>query len=263
MWQELSENLSNLASVFRSEPFFAKFQSFLKKLYSRQMQILGWEPKEGEAARTGTLRATVIGMLGIARDPDVLQTAFDRFMTYKKDPDSIPGDLRLSIFRCALRLDEAAVFDALKEIYEGSSFPEEQRNCLTVMGCVTDGERHAAMFDYVFNSGKVRLQDISMPLGSLAGTTDEGGRAAWSYFCDNYSDLHSRLGSGPVWSVAVALSCRGLTTLAEADQVDEFFGSRDLGSAKRRLAQALEVVRTKAKRRERDREAMADYFAAH
>jgi len=263
VWQELSENLSSLATLFRSEPFFAKFQSWLKKLYTRQMQILGWDTKEGETARTGTLRSTVISMLGIARDPDVLKISFDRFMAYKKDPDSIPGDLRLSVFRCAMRHDEATAFDGLKEIYEGSSFPEEQRNCLTVMGCVTDSDRHAAMFDYVFNSGKVRLQDIAMPLGSLAGTTDAGGRAAWSYFCENYSDLHARLGSGPVWSACVALSCRGLTTLEEADQVDEFFSSRDPGSATRRLSQALEVVRTKAIRRERDQVAMAEYFAAH
>lgn len=252
-----------MATVFRSEPFFDKFRFFLKKLYTRQMQILGWDTEKGEEPRTGTLRATVIGMLGIARDPDVLKTAFDRFMAYRKNPDSIAGDLRLSIFRCAMRHNEETVYDALKAIYEETSFPEEQRNCLVAMGCVTDSDRHAEMFDYIFNSGKVRLQDISMPLGSLAGTTNEGGRVAWSYFCENYEDLNSRLGSGPVWSACVALSCRGLTTLEEADQVDEFFRSRDPGSAKRRLSQVLEVVRTKARRRERDRATMVAYFAAH
>lgn len=224
------------------------------------MQILGWEEKENEESRTGTLRSTVISMLGVARDPDVLQAAFDRFMAYKNKTDSIPGDLRLSIFRCAMKHDEATAFSALKEIYEATSFPEEQRNCLTAMGCVTDSVRHAEMFDYVFNSGKVRLQDISMPLGSLSGTTDKGGRASWAYFCNNYADLHKRIGSSPVWGACVALSCRGLTTLEEAAAVDEFFGSRDPGSAKRRLSQALEVVRTKAVRRARDRAAMEEYF---
>jgi len=248
--------------VFRSEPFYPKVQAFLKKLYSRQIQVLGWDTKEGEEARTGTLRSTVISMLGVARDPDALKEAFDRFMAYKKDPDSIPGDLRLTIFRCAMEHDEATTFAALKEIYESTPFPEEQRNCLTAMGTVRNADRHSEMFDYVFNSGKVRLQDISMPLGSLAGTTDEGGRAAWKYFCDNHKDLYSRFGSGPVWSACVALSCRGLTTLEEAAKVDEFFSTRDLGSAKRRLSQALEVVRTKAKRRERDRAAMEEYFAS-
>ena len=262
VWQELSENLSALASVFRSEPFFPKFQDFLRQLYSRQMQIIGWEEQEGEEPRTGTLRSTVIGMLGLARDPDVLQTAFNRLMSYSQGEHDIPGDLRLSIFICGMKHNEAAAFVALKKIYEAASFPEEQRNCLTAMGGVSDRYRHAEMLDYVFKSGKVRLQDISLPLGSLAGTTDEGGRASWSYFCKNYEGLRVRIGSGPVWGACVALSCRGLTSLDEAAQVDTFFSSRDPGSAKRRLSQALEVVRTKVARRARDRAAVEDYFAA-
>ena len=249
-----------LTNVFRSEPFFPRFQLFLRQLYVGQMHILGWDEKDGEEPRTGTLRSTVISMLGVARDPDVLQTAGSRLLAHSKGQGDISGDLRLSIFRCAMKHDEKAAFAILKEIYETTSFPEVQRDCLTAMGCVTGRDRHVDMLDYVFNSGKVRLQDISMPLGSLAGTTDEGGLATWSYFCENYEDLRAKIGSGPVWGACVALSCRGLTSLEEAAQVEEFFSSRDPGSAKRRLSQALEVVRTKATRRERDRDALQEYF---
>ena len=266
MWQELSENLSSLATLFRSESFFPQFQSFLKRLYARQMSILGWANKPDEESRTATLRATVIGMMGISGDKDVLSKAFDTLVAYKKEPVGapIPGDVQRTIFRCALRHNEAAVFYTLREIFESeSSLPEEKRSCLYVMGCVKDMTRHQEMIEYVLWSGKVRLQDISFPLATLSGTTDEGGYAMWDYFRTNFYRLRERLSTGPMWGSLVALSCRGIVTTRDADDVETFFAdpARAPGSAKRRLTQTLELVRTRCSRRERDREGVAAFFS--
>jgi hypothetical protein len=168
--------------VFRSEPFFGKFQAFLKQLYSSHMDRLGWDATLSESSRTGSLRATIISVLGTAGDEDILKEAYERFMAFEADPEgaAISGDLQRVVFRCALRYDEDAVFETLKIMYEKQGvFPEEQRNCLIVMGCVNNPKRHASMLDYIFFSGKVRLQDISFPLNSLSGTSDAGGRATW------------------------------------------------------------------------------------
>jgi hypothetical protein len=131
-----------------------------------------------------------------------------------------------------------------------------------VMGSVKDPQRHAGMLDYVYNSGRVRKQDVAFPLGPLAGTSDEGGRAIWEYFKRNYSELHAMLPAGAIWSSCVALSCRGLQTFAEVEEVEEFFRIHSVGSAKQRLTQTLEVLRTRAARRERDHPAMEAYFGA-
>ena len=83
VWQELSENLAALASLYRSESFFPRFQSFIQEIYTKQMGNIGWDAKEGEAQRTGTLRATVINMLAMAggrerlrRSPPTLPTIY-------------------------------------------------------------------------------------------------------------------------------------------------------------------------------------------
>jgi puromycin-sensitive aminopeptidase len=264
VWQELSENLASLATMIRSEPYFHRFQDLLRGLYSRQMDLLGWVAKSGEDSRTGTLRATTIGMLAIADDPCVLRKAYDEFMAFRRDPAGAPiaGDLQKTIFRCALKYDESTVYNELKQLYEKSSFPEEQRNCLSVLGCVKNSGLHREMLHYAFHSGNVRSQDIAFLLGSLATSTDEGGRASWKYFQDNFSILYTKYGSGPVWGTCVALSCRGLRTIIEADQVEEFFRdpSHSVGAVKRRLMQSLEAVRTMAVRRDRDRNALQEYF---
>jgi hypothetical protein len=117
------------------------------------------------------------------------------------------------------------------------------------------------MLDYVLMSGKVRLQDIAFPLVSLSSSSDEAGRASWDYFRQNFTILQVKYKSGPMWASIVGLSCRGLLTAAGANEVEDFFAAQGgAGSATRRLSQALEVIRTRAKRRDRDREALRAYL---
>ena len=261
VWQELSENLENLVSLYRSEEFFDKFQTYLRNIFSSHFGRLGWDAKEDDGARTGTLRGTIVSMMSAAGDNSVRHEGFRRFCAYEQHGVEIPGDLQLIIFKLAMCHDEAHTLAALKSIYEKTTFPEEQRNCLDVLGSVKDMSRHADMLNYALFSGKVRLQDIAFPLNSLSSTTDEGGRACWTFFQVHYSEIKSKFASGPMWGPIVGLTCRGLRTLEGANEVESFFQENPPGSATRRLSQALEAVRTKAARLERDREAVANYFA--
>jgi aminopeptidase N len=267
VWQELSENLAGLASLYRSEPFFERYQNFLRAVYSKHMDRLGWEASAGESQRMGTLRATIISMLGVAGDANVLEQSYKRFCEYAANPEAsnVPGDLQQIMFRNALRHNEEEVYPMLKSIYENSTFPEEQRNCLSVLGAVKDMTRHEEMLEYTLFSGKVRLQDIAFSLGSLSSTTDEGGRACWNLLKDRIGEIHSQFGVGPMWGAVCGLACRGLKTHAEADEVEAFFSNpaHPPGSAKRRLTQALEAVRTKATRLERDREDVTVFLEAY
>uniref|UniRef100_A0A7S2UHQ9 Aminopeptidase n=1 Tax=Attheya septentrionalis TaxID=420275 RepID=A0A7S2UHQ9_9STRA len=266
VWQELSENLSNLSSLYRSESFYGSFQKYLRSVYTNQLTKLGWEAATGESQRTGTLRGTVIQMLCVAGHSDVCKEAFSRFKLFVESPEQnpIPGDLRSIVYRAAMRQDEAYVFDKLKELYEASSFPEEQRNCLTVMASVKDMKRHAEMIDYVLFSGKVRLQDVAFPLNALASTTDMGGKTCWNLMRDDFDRLSQKFEGGPVWGALVGLSCRGLCTHEDAVEVEKFYNdpAHPCGSATRRLMQGLEAVRTKADRLERDRAGVAAFLAA-
>lgn len=226
-------------------------------LFARQMKILGWEAAENESPRVGTLRGTVIDMMGIAGDEKVLRQAFEKFMAHKQDPSGspIPGDLRSVIFHCALRHDEGTVYKALKEMYEsGGLLPEEERDCLIAMGRVKDSSLHSEMLSYVLFSGKVRLQDMAFPLSSLSSSSDAGGLAAWTFFKENYERIEGQFRGGPMWGAVCALTCRGLKTEEGAQDVEAFFQekSHSIGSAQRRLRQSLEVIRTNISRRERD-----------
>jgi len=270
VWRELSENLSYLASLYRSEPFYPKLQSFLRHVYAKQMARLGWgdeEDRKGEKTdiREGSFRATVIGVLGIrANDVTVKKEALRRFKAYVDDPESNPlnGDMRDTIFKIAIRENEKEVYSSLKSMHDKINYPEERRNCLTTMASVSDMGLHAEMIGFVLFSGKVRIQDIVFPLVHLSTTRDDGGRACWEYMKNNFERIHWKYGAGKMWPAIVAYCVRGLRATEEADEVDNFFSgsSHPVGSGGARLRQALEVVRTKAKRISRDRDVVAEFL---
>ncbi|KAI2509760.1 metalloaminopeptidase [Fragilaria crotonensis] len=261
VWQELSENLGDLCRLYRSQPFFSKFQSYLIKIYTKQFDILGWDAKDGESQRTGTLRASVISMMGRAGDESICAEAHRRFCDYVTHGIGIPGDLQGIVFRLALRYDEAQVYPSLRNLYEASTFPEEQRNCLSAMGSVQDRGRHLEMLEYTLFSGKVRLQDIAFPLGALSSASDDGGRACWDFFSTHYNRfLSAGFAGGPMWGACVGFSCRGLKTLDEANQVEAYFVTNPPGSARTRLIQGLEAIRTRAIRLARDEAAVAAFL---
>jgi len=164
VWQELSSNLSSLASLYRSEKCYPKLQNYIRNIYKKQAEQLGWEPAPTDGARTGSLRATVLHMMGIANDSTIIREAYCRFMTIAKADASssdgvslLSGDIRRVLFRLALRHDEAIVYATLKRLFEqqGSLSPEIQRDCLVVMGNVQDPKFHSEMLDYTVFSGKV------------------------------------------------------------------------------------------------------------
>lgn len=60
----------------------------------------------------------------------------------------------------------------------------------------------------------------------------------------------------------LGVTTRGLQTLEEANEAEQFFADPEhpAGAAQRRIAQALEAVRTNAVRLDRDRNAVASFL---
>lgn len=265
VWQELYENLVSILSLFRSESFLPALQSYVKRIFDPRMQELGWTVNNGEDPRVGSLRAAVISILGAVRDEPVLKKSFDLLVAFMEDHDtnSLDGDMLGAIFKNAMRYDEERVYTLLRELVNDHRVsPEETREALQALGSVKDLRRHMDMLEYALFSGSVRLQDVSFILSSLAMSSDEGGFRTWKFFTDNYDRIHQAVGDGPLWSAVSGLCCRGLRTLDQAQEVQDFWQVHDPKSAKRRVAQSLELVRTNATRRNRDRVALAAFFSS-
>ena len=148
-------------------------------------------------------------------------------------------------------------------IFETADDPGVQRSALSVMGRVKDRDRHAEMLEYALYSGKVRYQDMAFVLNGLATTTSEGGRKCWDNFVSDFDRLVAKFREQHVvWGMLLGVTTRGLKTCEEANVVEQFFADPDhpAGAGQRRVAQALEAVRTNAARLDRDRDAVASFL---
>ncbi|CAH1790124.1 unnamed protein product, partial [Owenia fusiformis] len=64
VWSDLSSNLASLKVILQYTDYYDEYKRFARNLFSKVMQILGWDKKEGEGHLDGLLRSVVIGQLG-------------------------------------------------------------------------------------------------------------------------------------------------------------------------------------------------------
>jgi aminopeptidase N len=102
------------------------FQQYARTVLRPSFDRLGWEPKTGETARSASLRAALINALGNFGDQEVVAACRDRFQKFLADPDSLPPDLRASIFNVVGQYAEETEWRKLHELGLRTSSLEEK-----------------------------------------------------------------------------------------------------------------------------------------
>ena len=258
VWQELSEQLSALCGLYSNEDLYPEFQSFLKLVYSKQAGILGWDVKQGEAESCAAFRAEVIGILGVAGDEATLDEALRRFNLMCETGEPIHADLRRVVYKLALKRDEKAVIGKLMTLFKQTIFPEEQKNLMYTLGEVKDETLHTQIMEWTLWSGDVKLQDIAYVLSTL-GSTHHAVKS-WEFFKDNFDRLETAFSKGKMWGSVVALLLRGLEGQQFVNEINTFFKEHDVGSAKRRLEQAVEAILLRENRLKRDKAVVKEWL---
>ena len=97
-------------------------------------------------------------------------------------------------------------------------------------------------------SGEVKLQDFFYPIGSVSQSSAEGLDLAWAYFQEHFERLTGMLAKSVSWltDALVLNSVSGFATAAKADEVAAFFEAHPVPQSSRKIAQAVENIRTSA-----------------
>jgi aminopeptidase N len=99
---------------------------------------LGWEPKEGERSTAGSLRASLINVLGDLNDPEIIAGCRERFEKYLANPASLPPDLRAPVFAVVGHYADEKTWSKLHELGLKTTSIEEKQNYYTAIACPTD-----------------------------------------------------------------------------------------------------------------------------
>jgi aminopeptidase N/puromycin-sensitive aminopeptidase len=199
-------------------------------------------PVKGESYDRQQLRAELMGILGLAKDPGVLAEAKDLAnRAYapgaKKDKELDP-----------ILTDEAIAITAANgdpELYErvmaaskDQSDPGAQSDALRTLALFRESEFVIRTLDYAV-SGQVRNQDSWIPISMLLNSLDTREQA-WSYIQHNWDKVHAQFTTN---SGAHIVSAAGsFCSIEKHDEVAAFFATHKVDASERTLAKSRDNI---------------------
>jgi aminopeptidase N len=105
-----------------------KFRRYAGSLLRPMFETLGWEPKAGESFGAGTLRASLIAILGNLNDSEIIAGCRERFEKYVTNPVSLAPDLRGAVLRVVGRYASEKTWNNLHELGLKTTSIEEKQN---------------------------------------------------------------------------------------------------------------------------------------
>jgi aminopeptidase N/puromycin-sensitive aminopeptidase len=198
-------------------------------------------PRQGETYDRQELRAELMGILGLAKDPTVLAEArqlADRAYAsgpQKVDIHPIFTDKAMTV---AAANGDAALYEKVMSASRNPADPGAQSDALRTLAIFTDPALVTRTLDYAV-SGEVRNQDSWIPISillSAVGTRDQ----TWSYIQNNWDKVHAQMTTNSGSRVVAAAG--NFCSAERHDEVAAFFATHKVNAAERTLAKALDNI---------------------
>ena len=119
-------------------PQHQKFQRYAQSLLRPTFETLGWEPKAGEPLSAGTLRASLISILGDLNDSEIIAGCRERFEKYVTDPASLAPDLRRAVLKVVGRYADEKTWERLHDFGSKTTSIEEKQDYYNALAEASD-----------------------------------------------------------------------------------------------------------------------------
>lgn len=274
VWKQLASSIGHLRSVFADdEEISAALKKYTLKLVSGPVEAVGWEFKPDEDYLTGQLRQLLIPLAGHAGHEGVIAEAKRRFDAWAiGDKDAINANLRSAIFGIVISStskDHAkdknagkTEYDIIKKEFMSTKSIDGKEICLGALGRTRNPELYADFMNFML-SPAVAIQDIHTGAASLAANS-EARKPFWEFVKANWDAIESKMTTNKVVLqrfIQMALS-RFADEETEKD-IQKFFGDKDQSGYDRGLEVVLDTVRTSAKYRAREQQAVKEWLKEH
>ncbi|WP_240125900.1 M1 family metallopeptidase [Thermomonas alba] len=136
LWQNVAGQLAAIDDLLKADPKRqAAFRAFAQARLAPKLAQLGWDNRADDPAAVRELRQSLIGVLGMLGDAQVLAEARRRFDAFLANPASLGPDLRRTVLGMVARNADAATWDKLHALAqaEKSSMLRDQYYGLLAM----------------------------------------------------------------------------------------------------------------------------------
>lgn len=254
VWQGLADVLSGLHTItLGDEKMNEAFKKFARRLVLKVEKIVGWEKNESDGHLTVLLRSIMTGLLSsfCYEDAGILAEAKARFAKFQANPSdmqSLPSDMRPSVFKIILKNGTVKEYEDVKNYFYTSTDQAERKFVLATLGTTLDKKLKEQTLEWAI-SGEVKLQDFFYPIGSVGNSSREGCTISWNFFKANFERIKGMIGKGSasLMDACIVSSCGGFCTAEMADEIDAFFEANPLPQSSRKISQTTEGIRTNSK----------------
>ena len=216
------------------------FRAIVQQQFAPLAKEIGWISSANDDDDRKALRASLLGILGSAGDPDAVATAQKITQSYIKDTGSVEGTIIGPALAVAAENGDAALYERFTEGMAKVRKTEDYYNFLFALTSFRQPElaqRTLALID----QGKIRQQDYFRIFPALLAESP-AREIAWDYLKAHWDELAEKVtsfgGSGAVSALG------GFCSVEKRDEIKQFFTVHRAPGAERALQQSLERITT-------------------
>ncbi len=168
VWTLVAGQLARIADMYDGTPLGERVQAKAQAELAPALDLVGLEPKRDESPLLTTLREALLGLLGNAGDPRVLDASRRYVGNLGSDLNRIPPAVRGSVLRTYATNATPAQWDALLAAARRENDPVLKNQFINLLGAAKDPALAARALELVKASDFTDPQRISL-LSSIAG----------------------------------------------------------------------------------------------
>jgi len=254
VWQGLAEVLGGLDTVMSDDEVMSEcFIQFARKIVVGLVPTVGWTPSPDDGHLTVLLRSIMIGLLSAFcyEDDNVATEAKQRFAKFVEDANdmqSLPSDMRTSVFKIVLKNGGDAEYEQVLSYFDTATDNAERKHVLGSLGAAKSPALKKRTLEWT-TSGTVKLQDFFYAMGSVGRSSKEGREISWQFYQDNFEKLKAMIGkaNSSLMDACIVSCAGGFCSKQKADEIDAFFTAHPVPSSVRKIAQTTENMRANGK----------------
>lgn len=234
--------------------------TIIRRLVTKKIETVGWEPAPNESTNTPLLRQILVGAACRADDPKALQEALRRFDA-SADGTDIPADIRPAVYTTAVRKRGLSVVTALLERHQRTSFDEERTNLAIGICSATEESAITTILDYISSTKNVKSQNLGYWFAYLMRNTSARTKT-WQWMQEKWSWISELYEGDKSYDHFARYSSQVFTTQDELTAFRNFFepkGAADPGLT-RAVKQGIEGIELRVEWGARDLAAIKGFL---
>jgi aminopeptidase N len=225
-----------------------KFQGYARSLLRPSFDALGWDPKAGEPANAGNLRASLIAALGDLNDLEIVSGCRERFQKYLANPKSLPPDLRRPMFAVVARYADEATWNKLHELGLKTTSIEEKQNYYDALAGAIDPKLAKKTLPIALTDELPTSRALF--LVSKVARQSEHPNIAWAFAAANMKALLAKADALAANSYAPSLFTF-FSELARANELKAYAKANLPASSAREVVKAVDEVEFRSEFKQR------------